>query len=86
MKARTMIYLEPEQLRALRARANELDISVAELVRRAVAEKLDDGGRARPASADVYAALVGIGESGLEDVSELHDEYLGTAVRRDHLR
>ena len=81
-----MIYFEPQQLRSLKARAQRLGISVAELVRRMVGEQLEQGSPARPPSAEVYRRLVGLGASGLEDVSERHDAYLSTALRHDDLR
>lgn len=81
-----MIYFEPNQLRALKARAHQLGISVAELVRRLVGEQLERGTLTEPPAAEVYRRLVGLGASGLEDISERHDAYLGAALLRDHLR
>lgn len=86
MKARTMIYFEPDQLRALKARAHGAGISVAELVRRLVSEQLERRGPAPPTPPEVYRRIVSLGTSGLADVSERHDHYLGSALRRDHLR
>ena len=86
MKTRTMIYLEPAQHRALKSRAHRLGISVAELIRRLIGERLlEDRSLERP-KAEVYRQLVGVGSSGLEDVSERHDAYLDPALSRDHLR
>ena len=81
-----MVYLEPAQLRALKARAHQLGISVAELVRQLVGQHLRAGGNPERPKTEVYRRLVGLGTSGRKDVSERHDAYLGAALLRDHLR
>lgn len=81
-----MVYLEPDQLRALRKRAREERVSVAELVRRAVQQSLE----ARPSvalpDAEAYERLIGLGSSGHADIGDKHDEYLAEALGREHLR
>lgn len=72
-----MIYLEPRQLQALKARAHRLGISVAELIRRMVSDGLEHGAPTQAAPPDVYQRLVGLGHSGLRDIAERHDAYLG---------
>lgn len=85
MASRTMIYLEPGQLDALKRRARKERTSVAALVRRFVDRCLDRDPRARP-SEDVYARLVGLGSSGLADAGDDHDRRLSDALTRGHLR
>lgn len=86
MKARTMVYLEPEQLQALRTEAKAHGISVAELLRRLVQHHLTarQGPPAVPRAA--YLKLVGLGASGRTDIAEHHDRYLGEALRDEHAR
>lgn len=86
MASRTMVYLDPEQLKALKGRARAERISVAELIRRSVRQSLQ--GRVEPPAPtpDVYARLVGIGSSGQADVADEHDARLASALTRDHLR
>ncbi len=86
MTSRTMIYLEAEQLEALKNRARAERISVAELLRRVVKEYLARHSRARRASPDTYARLVGLGSSGRSDIARKHDRHLAEALRREHLR
>ncbi|MGH9387020.1 MAG: ribbon-helix-helix protein, CopG family [Vicinamibacterales bacterium] len=86
MKSKTMIYLEREQLKALKARARAERISLAELMRRLVANQLAEPATAPVVASEVFARIVGLGASGQPDVSGRHDEYLATAIRRDHAR
>jgi hypothetical protein len=80
MKAKTMIYLEREELEQLRARARRQRISLAEAVRRAVRASLEADPRAPKVPASAYAAIVGLGSSGRRDVSTTHDAALARAL------
>jgi hypothetical protein len=86
MKVKTMVYLEREQLKALRARARAERISLAELVRRIVDRHLEQPGAPPPVSPDLFARIVGLGTSGRTDVADRHDDYLAAALARDHDR
>lgn len=86
MKARTMVYLEPEQLRALRREAQSRGISLAELMRRLVDEHLSRGRLDSQAPVDVYMRIVALGESGSAEVAEEHDRHLAEALHREHSR
>lgn len=86
MKARTMVYLEPEQLQALKARARAQRISLAELMRRLVRDHLKSRPEPPPLPAKVFRRIVALGSSGRRDISERHDEYLAEAIRRQHAR
>jgi hypothetical protein len=80
-----MIYLEDEQLQALKARARAERIPVTELIRRLVRQYLGQPVHsAVPDSA--LMRLVGIGASGRADVSDNHDRALAAALHRGHLR
>jgi len=85
MAARTMLYLEAEQLEALRERARAERTSVTELVRRLVRQYLGQPVNGT-APAEAWARLVGLGASGRSDVSDNHDRVLGAALTREHLR
>jgi len=85
MTSRTMLYLEAEQLEALRERARAERIPVTELVRRLIRQYL--GQREPPTPpADAWTRLVGLGASGLPDVGDNHDRAIGEALHREHLR
>lgn len=86
MKARTMVYLEPEQLQALKARARAQRISLAELMRRLVRDHLKSRPEPPRLPAKVFRRIVALGSSGRRDISERHDEYLAEAIRRQHAR
>lgn len=86
MKTRTIVSIESSQLRALRARARAAGVSLAELVRRLVAEHLAEPRRVPPVPPAAYARLVALGSSGRADVSESHDARLADALTREHAR
>ena len=87
MKSRTMVYLERDQLEALRSRARAERISLAEAVRRAVRTSLEAGGQPPAVAASAFRALVAIGASGRSDVGRRHDAELAKALKaRRHAR
>jgi len=86
MTSRTMVYLEPEQVQALKKRAKAEGISVAELMRRLVREHLTEPAGPKPVPKEAYAALVGLGSSGRPGIGDAHDEHLARALDREHLR
>jgi predicted transcriptional regulator len=79
---RTQVYLSPEQHRRLAEQAAREGVSLAALVRRAVAEYLDRREFRPPAARDAYLRIVGLGSSGQSDVAERHDHYLAEALSR----
>lgn len=83
MMVRTQIALDSEDHRRAKRRAGELNISLAEYVRRAVRHDLD-GETDRP-KADI-SEIFGLFDSGLSDVSENKDRYLGESLWQEHLR
>ena len=84
MKSRTMVYLESEQLQALRTEAKTQGISLAELLRRLVHAHLEKRHNLATAPPSAFLRLVGLGSSGGEDISEHHDDYLGKALHDEH--
>lgn len=86
MRARTMIYLDPEHHRALRAEAAREGVSMAELLRRLVGRYLAERRGSARVPAEAYLRLVGLGRSGRSDISERHDAYLAEALRRERAR
>ena len=85
MTARTMLYLDREQLDALKERARAERVPVTELVRRLIRQYLAQPIRGK-APADAWARLVGLGASGRSEVGDQHDRALGDALRDEHLR
>ncbi len=86
MKARTMVYLDPRELQALRAEAKASGISLAELVRRLVKRHLQRREVAAPVPRNAYLKIVALGSSGRKDVAKRHDRYLAEALSREHAR
>jgi len=85
MIARTMLYLDAEQLDLLKERARAERLSVTELIRRLVRQYLGQPVVGR-VPGDAWARLVGLGASGQSEVSDQHDRALGDALSREHLR
>ena len=83
MKA-TLIYLAPEQHRAVKARARAEGLSVTELMRRLVDAHVTVPAAAVPPAA--YRALVGLGASRGRDIGDQHDRYVASALRSKHAR
>ncbi len=71
------IYLRPDQDKALRHLAQTENVSIAELVRRGVDKILTE----MPPEQDPLLGLIGIGHSGIKDLSERHDYYLVEALK-----
>ena len=86
MASRPMVYLDPEQLKALRRRARAERVSVAELIRRAVSQSLQSPVETPAPPFEAYARLVGVGSSGQADLADEHDDRLASALTREHLR
>jgi hypothetical protein len=86
MKTRTMVYLDSEELQALRMEAAKSGISLAELMRRLVGSYLEKGRSKSAAPPRAYLKIVALGSSGRRDISERHDQYLAEALRREHAR
>lgn len=84
MKAKSMLYLEPEELQALKTEAKAEGISVNEMVRRLIRHYLERRQILPPVPREAYLKIVALGSSGLKDISENHDKYLADALRREH--
>lgn len=83
MMVRTQIALDSEDHRRAKHRAAELNISLAEYVRRAVHRDLG-GEEARPKAH--ISEIFGLFDSGGSDVAKHKDRYVGEAVEAEHLR
>ena len=70
---RTQIYLEPELADALDRVARRRGTSRANVIREAARQFV---AAERPIDEDPLFGIIGIGSSGLGDVSERHDDYL----------
>lgn len=66
------IYLRQEQLDALRLMAEKRGISIAELVRQGVDQLLISV----PVEDDPLLDIINLGDSGLGDLAQNHDQYL----------
>ncbi|MBI3000221.1 MAG: ribbon-helix-helix protein, CopG family [Deltaproteobacteria bacterium] len=86
MKARTMVYLDSEQLCALQAEAKAQRISLAELMRRLVEKHIEERHRPPAPPSKAYFKIIALGSSGRKDVADRHDQYLGEALSDEHAR
>ena len=78
--------MERAQLRALKGRARAEGLSVAELVRRLVADSLRADRPLKSVPRAAFERLVALGSSGRADVGDAHDARLGDALRKEHDR
>ena len=74
------VYLRPEQIDALRDRAERRKVTVGELVRESVDRLLGDELDDR----DPLDGIIGMANSGLGDLAARHDYYLAKWAREDH--
>ena len=81
-----MVYLEPDQHRALKARARADGISLAELIRRLARAHITQTHPLPAVARDTYGALVALGASGRQDIGDDHDVHLARALRKKHAR
>jgi hypothetical protein len=86
MLTRTIVSLERAQLRALKARARAEGISVAELMRRLVAQELQAERPPTSVPASAFERIVAMGASGRADVGDRHDALVADAIRKEHDR
>jgi len=80
-----MLYLEPDELAALRLEAKAQGISINEIVRRLITNYLERREALPPVPREAYLRIVGLGASDRKDVSERHDSYLAEALHREHI-
>lgn len=86
MRTRTIISLDRAQLRALKARARAEGVSVAELMRRIVAESLKPDRVPTAVPRSTFERIVALGSSGRADVGDRHDALLADALHKEHDR
>jgi hypothetical protein len=73
------VYLEPEQLRSLRALARQRRVSMGELIRQGVNHILSEV----PLEEDPLWNIIGIVKDAPPDLAEKHDEYIVRAIREE---
>ena len=81
IKMRTQVSMDSELYRLAKKKAADLGISLAEYLRRLIAQ--DVNGLRGPADPSLVFNLF---DSGLSDVSSRHDHYLNEAVDSEHSR
>jgi hypothetical protein len=75
MTRRTQIYLRDDQYNILNRQASKKKVSIAELIRQAIDRFLPELA-VKTKEEDSLNKIIGLGKSGLKDVSEKHDKYL----------
>lgn len=83
---RTQIYLPPSQHRALKREAKSAGVSMTELIRQIVAERIEGRQRVRVHDKEAVMRFVGLGDGGTGNTSEDHDRALDDAFRAGDLR
>lgn len=81
---RTQIYLAPEQHKSLKQKAAKKGVSLAQLIREILTAHLKQNEGLEKPAREIYMGLVGLGQSGLSDVSARHDDYLTEVLKNDH--
>ena len=82
--AKTQVYLESEQKKILKKLAKQENISLSELVRQTIDQHLALFKIATDTRPRKPLSITGIGASGLTDISENHDKYVGEAIAMEH--
>ena len=75
---RTQLLLPPAQGQFLQDEAERQGVSMSELIRRWIGERMEAAGAA-PVETDSGESLIGIGRGGRDNASERHDEELARA-------
>ena len=79
---KTQVYLTTEQRKTLAQEAKKQNISLSELMRQMVDDRIQHLG------AKVFRrklpSFIGIGASGITDGSVNHDKYIGEAIAKEH--
>ncbi len=83
---RTQIYLPASQHRALKREAKSAGVSMTELIRQIVAERIEGRQRVRVHDKEAVMRFVGLGDGGTGNTSEDHDRALDDAFRAGDLR
>jgi hypothetical protein len=81
---KTQIYLEAEQQKILKDLARQEHVSFSGLVRDAMDRYISLFKIATEKKQRKSLSIIGIGASGLTDVSENHDKYVGEAIAKEH--
>jgi len=74
------VHLRPEQIESLRAIAERRKVSMAELIRQGIDRVLEDV----PVEEDPLWNIIGIMDSGLNDLAENHDRYLAEMIIQEN--
>jgi hypothetical protein len=80
------IQLDSSQFNALAEEAKKRQRSIDELLNDLLREYLDELLILHRRSETDFMSIVGLGKSGISDVSENHDKYLGEIIANEHLR
>ena len=79
------IQLDSSQFDALAEESKRRQISIDELLGNLVKQYLDELSILSRRSDTALMSIIGLGDSGLDDVSENHDKYLGETIANEHL-
>lgn len=80
------IRLDSAQFETLENESQNRRIAIDELVSRLVKNYLDELFLSHQRPSVDFMSIVGMGNSGADEVSQCHDQYLGEALADEHLR
>jgi hypothetical protein len=81
---KTQVYLEAEQRKVLKELAKRRHVSLSGLIREAMEQYISIHKIASGRTPRKRPSFIGIGSSGLTDVSINHDKYIGEAIAEEH--
>lgn len=79
------IKLDSLQYKVLSEELKRLHLSIEELLNNMIQQYLLEISQINNQSTTDFMSIVDLGESGLSDVSENHDQYLGEIIANEHL-
>jgi hypothetical protein len=79
------IKLDSSQYKVLSEELKRLHLSIEELLNNMIQQYLIEISQISNQPTADFMSIVDLGESGLSDVSENHDKYLGEIIANEHL-
>lgn len=81
----TQVQLDPILFQVLAEESQKRQLSISELLHDFVRRYIEEASLSRKSKPMDHTALIGLGDSGVSDVSERHDHYLGEVIAHEHL-
>lgn len=82
---KTEIKLDSSRYEILSGELTKLHLTLEELINKLINQYVSEIALTKKQPASDFMSIVDLGESGLNDVSENHDQYLGEIIANEHL-